>query len=126
MFAQWHKLDHDTYIKTKRIIRQYPYLIAEYDSIIHASPSHDGQPRGTGISDPTGRTTLKLMDVSFKIDAIHKSLDKIPQGYQKGIFGHIVYHQPFPPYAGESTWRRWQYRFVFYVKEALDDYARYK
>lgn len=120
-YSNWHRLEHSVYMDTKRLIKKYPDYIAEYDSIVGASPIHDGQPRGSGISDPTGNTVARFMDISFKIDAIHKSLDKVPYMYRSGVFGHIVYGKPFPYLMSVYTWRTWQYRFVYYVREYLDE-----
>lgn len=114
-------LEHKIYMDTKRLIATYPQLVEEYDAIIHASKTQDGQPHGTGIGDPTGRTAERLIGISIQMDAIYKSLQQIPEGYRMHIFNKIVYKKPFPPYANICTWRNWQYRYIYLVRRYLDE-----
>lgn len=110
-----YKLTHEEYIATKRIVANYASLIDEYNSTLHASATNDGQPHGSGISDTTGQKAIKLAEMSKKIIAVNRAIDKLPQEYKMPIFEHLAYKKPYTVEASKSTLRRWQYRFIYWV-----------
>lgn len=114
-----YKLAHDDYIATKRIVANYSNILDEYNSILHASASNDGQPHGSGISDTTGQKAVKLAELSSKIIAVNRAIEKLPYEYRKPIFEHIAYKKPYELYVSRSTIRRWQYRFIYYVYRGI-------
>lgn len=122
---QKYKLDHETYITTKQFCRNYPEWLKEYNSLLGRTPIRDGQPHGTGISDPVAATAMKMVDVALKLDAIWKPMLELPQAYQKPIFEHVVYKKPFPHYASISTWRRWQYKYIYLVAAKRTELQQY-
>jgi len=116
-----YKLDHATYMQTVRFIKTYPDLVDEYNMVLHSSPVHDGQPRGTGISNPTERTSIELIPISTKISAILDAYKQIDFEFREGLWNNIMQHTPYPcpPYASYMTWRRQRYKFVWLVAEGM-------
>lgn len=115
-----YKLTHEEYIATKRIVANYASLIDEYNSTLHASATNDGQPHGSGISDITGQKAIKLAEMSKKIVAVNRAIEKLPYEYQRPIFEHIAYKKPYELWVSKSTIRRWQYRFIYYVFKGVE------
>lgn len=109
------RMEHDLYIRTMRFIRSYPKLHEKYMSAIGRSPVQDGMPKANNISDPTARVGINLIELAMQMRAIERGIGKVPQGYQRGLWNNVMYHIPYPYIASESTWRRWRYRFAYYV-----------
>jgi len=114
-----YKLEHDLYIKTSRFIRTYKSLQEQYEERLFKSVHPDRQPRGNKTGDPTGQTATDLVDIALKLRAIERGIKKVPMGYQEGLWSNFMTHKPYPCYAGISTWRRWRYRFVYWVAEEM-------
>lgn len=110
-----YKLEHSVYIEVKRFCRKYPKMLEEYNSLLGRSPVRDGQPHGSGIGDPTGSVAMKMMEVAIKLDAIYKPMLSLPRPYQRPVFDHVVFKEPWPDFASISTWRRWQYIYLYRV-----------
>lgn len=102
-------------MKTLWFIREYPKLKEKYDNLLGQSPAMDGQPRGTGIGDPTGRVAAQSAELSLQLMAIKDGLRAIPEEYQRHIFLNIVDRVPFPDYANRKTWKKWKQRYVYAV-----------
>ncbi len=110
-----YKLPKEVYHRTQWLIRDYPRLKAEYEAAINQSPVMDGQPKGTGISDPTEREAELRLKYGEDVSAIEKGFSRVPEEYRKGLYEAIVLRKRYPDYAGLSTWKRWRQRLVFYV-----------
>ena len=110
-----YKLPKEVYMQTLWAIRDYPRLKEEYDSLFGRAPIMDGQPKGTTPGDPTGSIAIKSAELSSKIAAVEKALNRIPEEYREGVMNSIVYRADYPDYAHDNTWKTWRQRFVFYV-----------
>lgn len=112
---QKYRLSKEEYQETIWYIRRYPEFKERYNDMLLASKSSDGQPRGSGIGDPTATLAIKTAAVHSRMKPIENSLTKIPEEYRNAILENIINRKPYPSYADTSTWKRWKRRFVFYV-----------
>ena len=110
------RLEKELYYQTIWYIRRYPAFIQRREEILEGSAAPaDGQPRGSGISDPTTSKALALELIAGELDPINAALEMIPLEYQKGIMSNIIERKPFPSFAAVKTWKTWKRRFVWYV-----------
>ncbi len=108
------------YYQALYAVRDYDRLSKEYQEILFESaPSADGQPRSTKIGNPTERKAERLVEVSDKLDAIERALEKLPEEYRKGVFDNVRKGTVYPYIAGRATWVRQRRRFLYYVSKNL-------
>ena len=117
-----YELPKEVYMHTLWFIRDYPRMKEEYMDIIGKAHPMDGQPRGTGVGDPTGQMAVKAAELSDRIGAIEAALGEIPQEYRQGVFDNILYRIPYSDYASRNTWKTWRHRFVFAVAKMMNFY----
>lgn len=118
-----YRLPKAVYYQALYAVRDYDRLRREYDDILHASASlSDGQPRGTGIGDPTERKVERLLQLGDRITAIERALAMLPEEYRKGVLNSIRYQSPYPYIAGRETWGKQRRRFLFFVAQNLGLY----
>lgn len=115
-----YQLPHTLYMRMLYLVRDYPRLMEERRDILYgSSPSLDGMPRGTDISTPTESRAIALAAVEQECSAVEQALREIPEEYRAAVLDNITKNAPFPYIAGESTWRRWRARFLYYVARNL-------
>lgn len=113
-------LERTLYRATLAVIRDYDRLRMEYKAILEESPAPpDGMPRGTRVSDPTGRTAIRREEISKKLDAVEEALQVVPKEYRKGVWNSIVNYSRYPKDADKSTYWRYKARFVYHVAKNL-------
>ena len=100
-------------------VRDYTRLKEEINNIIYYSPTLDGQPHRNTPSDITGEKAVRIAEYNSKCDAIDNALAQLPPEYRKGVFNNITSGSRYPYDAGEATYRRWKYRFIYSVAENL-------
>lgn len=115
-----YKVEHAKYIAIKKMLSDYPFMVEEYNAILHESATADGMPRGSLISDTTGTKAMRLAELSSCLDAVYKALQELPEVYRMEIFEHLVYKRPYTIAASEPTLRRWQYRLIYEIERRLD------
>lgn len=103
------------------LVKDYDRLRSEWDSILHESPTMDGQPRGSGTSDPTADKAVKREKLFVLMEAVDQALMMVPEEYRKGVIHHVKYGVRFPDYAHLNTWKKWQGRFLYRVAERLNE-----
>jgi len=103
------------YKKIFWIVRDYPQNKVRYANCIGKAAEQDGQPRGTGTSDPTERDAEIRVQLSREIDPVDKALEKIPSEYRKPVLQNCIYGKRFPDCASIATWKVWKRRFMYYV-----------
>ena len=89
------KIAKDSWAITERVIRRYPETKKEYmearEEIISASPSRDGQPGGTELSDQTARKAerlagnKKLCRLELEIKAVEEAYSSLSPEWQKVV-----------------------------------------
>lgn len=109
-----YRLPHNLYMRMLYLIRDYERIKAERQDILHSSPEHDGVPV-SGFGSPTEAKAMRMYAIDQECVAVEKALQGIPEEYRKGVLNNICYRSPFPSDAGESTYKRWRVRFVYYV-----------
>lgn len=87
-------IPQNLYMMTVYFIRSYYEMKQAYDNIIDSSPANDGQPKGTGIGDPTEAKAEKLEYLFDDITIIEKALKSIPEEYQPLIWENVVHRVP--------------------------------
>ena len=113
-------IEHSLYMRIIYTIRDLDRLKEEHDLIIEESPMPpDGQPRGTGTSDPTFSKANKVLRLHDDIVAVESALQSIPEEYRKGLMRNIINRERFPEYADRKTWSKWKRRFIQKVGENL-------
>lgn len=114
-----YRLPHNVYMQCLYAVRDYDRLKHEMDDVLYASPLSDGQPRGSDTTDTTANKAVRLEELSKRCGAIEQALVKIPAEYRRGVSENILYRCPYPRDAGEATYRRWRYKFVYCVAKNL-------
>lgn len=113
-------LDKTLYRSTLAVIRDYDRLRMEYKAILEESPAPpDGMPRGTKVSDPTGRTAIRREEISKKLDAVEEAIKVVPKEYRLGVWNAIVNYSRYPRDADKSTYWRYKAKFVYHVAKNL-------
>lgn len=109
-------LPRPLYKMTLAFIRDHKRKKEEYAAIIEASPPPpDGQPRGSGASNPTERDGIRRAELQNSIKAVNDALDLIPEEYRVGIWLNIVAYQRYPDDADPRTYRTHKQRFIWHV-----------
>ncbi len=114
-----YQLPHNVYMQCLYAIRDYDRLKKEMDDVLYASPSPDGQPRGSDISDVTASKAMRLEALGKRCEAVEQAIVYLPPEYRKGIMDNIMYGAGYPTDAGEATYRRWRCRFVYHAAQNL-------
>lgn len=113
-------LPQGIYLSTLWIIRDYSRMKESIEDSILTSPSNDGMPKGTNVSDPTARKAMDLSDVVMKrIRAIEEARNDIPEEYMHGVWNNVQYRMPFPMDAARETYSRYKSKYIYKVAERL-------
>lgn len=110
-----YRLPHNVYMQCLYAIRDYERIRGEREEILYSSPSPDGQPRGSDTSDTTANKAVRLAELSRQCEDVEQALVRVPAEYRRGVMDNILYRCGYPNDAGEATYWRWRYRFVYYV-----------
>lgn len=109
-------LPQPLYKMTLAFIRDYYRKVVEYKKLIEESPPPpDGQPRGSGTSNPTERDGIRRVELKTAIDAIESALHQVPEEYRQGVWNNIIKHKRYPDDAHPRTYRTYKQRFIYYV-----------
>lgn len=84
----------DLYRRALAFAQGYRDKIAKASVLIQKAPEIDGQPRGTGTSDPTAAAAERRERVLAEIRTIETALQKIPEPYRAGVFMNTVDRVP--------------------------------
>lgn len=110
------RLPRNEYMEATWFIRGYRRALDDYEAILESSSApSDGQPRGSGTSDPTFLKASRLAAVSAKIRPVEIALERVPSEYRRGLLRAIIERERYPDYAHPTTWARWRHRFVYWV-----------
>ena len=113
-----YTLPHETYMSTIWMIRDYRrHQTILADKIGLSAVAQDGQPHGSGTSDPTFRQAADIYDsYSYKVvSAIDEALLHVPEDMRQGVLDSIIKRRPYPPVPSERTWGREKAKFVYLV-----------
>ena len=102
------------------IIRDYDRTQAEYESLLHQSPSPlTGEPKARSPSSPTERAGMNRALMAIRLNAVDEAFTIIPPEYSQAIRDNIVKRIQYPDYAGRRTFVRWKARMIKYLAEKL-------
>ena len=110
------------YVQTIWQIKGYHMLKERIDDIINTSPTPDGMPKGSGISDPTAAKAAKIARFQSVVNVIEEEHKRIPAEYRSGVWNSIMYGARFPDDADVSTYSRHKSRFIYNVAVRLGFY----
>ena len=75
---------------------------------------------GSGfVCDSTGNKAVEIANLSWRIDAIVRAFDAVPEKYRIGIEEKLVYDIPYSDEYHPNTWKRWQQVFFYNVAKNL-------
>ena len=60
------------------------------------------------MGDATGNKAVEIANLSWRIDAIVRAFDAIPEKYRTGIEEKLVFDIPYSDESHPNTWKRWQ------------------
>ena len=115
-------LPKPVYVQTIWQIKGYYLLKERIDDIINSTPTPDGMPRGSGISDPTAAKAMKITESARIVNVIDEEREKIQEEYRTGVWRNIMYGERYPDDADVSTYSRHKGRFVYNVAVRLGYY----
>lgn len=103
--------------QVKAVLKGYNAMRDEYDNMLQESPDPpDGQPRGSGSTDPTSRAAARRADIKQKLEAVEQSILSIPEEYRQGVWDNAVYGASYPANADRTTY--WRYKAKFFRRIA--------
>lgn len=127
------KLPHDLYMQMLYLIRSYPELIKRREELLHSSPRPlDGQPRGSGTSDPTADKAVVLARIDEQIQAVEAADDfqmRARYGQAFDAYGAFMSYPVFCRYGSsperdmapcKKTWYRYRTDFEYMVAKKLN------
>ena len=104
---------------TIQLIRNYDRFKEQADDLLALGVGikTDGQPRGTGTSDPTAQTAVQREKILAEIEAIEQGINSIPEEYQLVVWkwvkeGKPLYQIEESIYASDRTWYEYKRRFI--------------
>lgn len=80
----------DLYRRALAFAQGYRDKLAKAAALIQRSPENDGQPKGTGISDPTAAAAERREKVTAEIRIIENALSRVPRDYRAGVLMNTV------------------------------------
>ena len=80
---------------------------------------YGGGYKGGFVCDATGGKAVEIANISWRIDAIVRAFDSVPEKYRKGIENKLVHDVPYDDQCHPNTWKRWQQVFLYNVAENL-------
>lgn len=108
------------YMRAVYLIRDYDRLKQEYENLPWESPKPlDGQPRGTGIANPTEQKAIRRAVMLDEMKAIEQAERVIPEEYRRQVFENTKDKKPYPMGASYSTWRRYRQKFIWQVAKNM-------
>ena len=111
-------LPRDVYNRVLWLVRGYDRIQEELELLaLPEGLQNDGEPRGTGTSDPTVVAAIRREKLWDDIHAIDTALETVPAEYREVVFLSIKDMRPMRSYPGydyaaERTWKRWRGRFM--------------
>lgn len=126
------KLPHDLYMQMLYLIRSYPELIKRREELLHSSPRPpDGQPRGSGTSDPTADKAVVLARIDEQIQAVEDAVRHMRARYGQAFdaYGAFMSYPVFCRYRSsperdmapcKKTWYRYRTDFEYMVAKKLN------
>ena len=76
----------DLWRRTVNLVRGYDRIKDDLDFLIEMSPEMDGQPHGSGTSDPTGSIVVAREHLRRELDAIEDAKKMIPPELTDAVF----------------------------------------
>ena len=117
-----YHLPHALYMQTIYTIRDYSRLRDQLDDRLGLKAvANDGQPHGSGKSDPTAQQAIDMLDsyASAVVGIIDSALMEIPEEYRRGVWNSIQTGERFPDDAHKNTYSRWRSRFIWIVAQNI-------
>ena len=74
---------------------------------------------GGFVCDSTGNKAVEIANLSWRIDAIVRAFDAVPEKYRTGIEEKLVYDIPYSDEYDPNTWKRWKQVFLYNVAKNL-------
>ena len=100
-------------------IRNYDSFIEEAENMLSLNMAikTDGQPHGTGYTDPVALTAIHRERITEEVRAIEEGIKVVPEEYRAVVWrwvkdGIPLYKIPGSEYASERTFGEWKKRFV--------------
>lgn len=110
-------LPRAVYNQTLWRIRDYYRLKETVEDLITSSASMDGMPRGGELSDVTAKAAIRRENYLRDVKVIETEIAAIPNEYQKGVWGSIMFGEQYPNDADRSTYGRYKSKFIFSVAD---------
>lgn len=84
----------DLYRRALAFAQGYRDKLEKAEDLLQKAPEIDGQPRGTGKSDPVAAAAERRELVTSEIKVIHDALGKIPEDYRRGVLMNTADQEP--------------------------------
>ena len=112
----------DLHQRALTFARGYPDRVQQAEDLIQKAPVNDGQPRGTGTSDPVAVSAERRETFLEEIHIVEAALEKIPEKYRDIVLRNVV--EGVPAYAfkakdesapSDSTIYDWRITFLSWI-----------
>lgn len=128
-------MDKDVYMQMFYLIRCYPRLLGRREALLHGSPlPPDGQPRGSGTSNPTEQKAMMLCTIGTQIEAIEQTIvymrgkystpERDFDAYEAFMdYGVFCWYRSKPSKdmaPCKKTWYRYRSEFAYHVAKKLN------
>lgn len=112
----------DLYRRALAFAQGYRDKVEKAEDLIQRAPEIDGQPRGTGTSDPVAAAAERREKVVAEIRVIEGALEKIPEEYRRGVLLNTADQEPAYKlrergviYASDSTLYAYRIAFLSWI-----------
>lgn len=87
-------ISREHYFSTIWFIRDYDNMKREAEDLLDQSPVNDGQPRGSGTSDPTAAAAERRERVLRDIKCIEDAFAVVPEYFRRALYENLVHQVP--------------------------------
>ena len=131
-------LPHNVYMQIVYMLKDYHRMCRERESLLFSSSFNDGQPRGSGVGDPTANKAVKLAALSERVNEIDSVVHSFNAEYSNkirrddietfdaleafddyGCFCYMLYDPNSGKQPAYITWKRFRSRMAYEIAKKL-------
>lgn len=97
------------------LVKDYPRIKQQYESMLTDTRGTDGQPRSTDPGDPTSAAAIRRAQLADDVRAVEKALTYISKEDARQIMRHLTQGKTYTVPAHRNTWTNRAKPFIYMV-----------